>query len=134
MSRALGSMPSSEGAVALHRPFMRVPDYGGAACWFLGDVAPLSSMQGLPSYNEASSLPSTPYGPTIYCWASLCIKNWHRCNHRETLFRPYVSFITIGYCWCSLTHCYLLNPYVNIDFVRSSFQDRSPRSLSLAPP
>ncbi|KAF7983831.1 hypothetical protein HWV62_19095 [Athelia sp. TMB] len=57
---ALGSMPGSEGAAALHRAFTEVPDYGVAARGFLGGVPPLSSMQGLPSYDEASSLPSTP--------------------------------------------------------------------------
>ncbi|KAJ6581138.1 hypothetical protein B0H19DRAFT_494996 [Mycena capillaripes] len=49
------SRPTSEGgSVLLHRAFTEVPDYEVALRGFLGGVPPLSSMQGLPSYDEAS--------------------------------------------------------------------------------
>jgi hypothetical protein len=38
----------------LHRAFVEAPDYEIALRGFLGGVPPLSSMQGLPSYDEAS--------------------------------------------------------------------------------
>ncbi len=41
-------------SVLLHRAFTEVPDYEIALRGFLGGVPPLSSMQGLPSYDEAS--------------------------------------------------------------------------------
>ncbi|KAJ7708732.1 hypothetical protein B0H17DRAFT_1191230 [Mycena rosella] len=41
-------------SVLLHRAFTEVPDYEVALRGFLGGVPPLSSMQGLPSYDEAS--------------------------------------------------------------------------------
>ncbi|KAF5357414.1 hypothetical protein D9758_005859 [Tetrapyrgos nigripes] len=37
----------------LHRPFTEVPDYRMASQGFIGGVPPLSSMRGLPSYEEA---------------------------------------------------------------------------------
>jgi hypothetical protein len=42
------------GSVLLHRAFTEVPDYEVALKGFLGGVPPLSSMHGLPSYDEAS--------------------------------------------------------------------------------
>ncbi|KAJ7132174.1 hypothetical protein C8R44DRAFT_773240 [Mycena epipterygia] len=49
------SRPKPEvGSVLLHRAFTEVPDYEVALRGFLGGVPPLSSMQGLPSYDEAS--------------------------------------------------------------------------------
>ncbi|KAJ7173605.1 hypothetical protein C8R46DRAFT_1255923 [Mycena filopes] len=42
------------GSVLLHRAFTEVPDYEVALRGFLGGVPPLSSMRGLPSYDEAS--------------------------------------------------------------------------------
>ncbi|KAJ7460713.1 hypothetical protein FB451DRAFT_1096503 [Mycena latifolia] len=41
-------------SMLLHRAFTEVPDYEVAMRGFLGGVPPLSSMQGLPSYDEAS--------------------------------------------------------------------------------
>ncbi|KAK7031450.1 arrestin-C domain-containing protein [Favolaschia claudopus] len=41
-------------SVLLHRAFTEVPDYEVALRGFLGGVPPLSSMHGLPSYDEAS--------------------------------------------------------------------------------
>ncbi|EAU90866.2 hypothetical protein CC1G_02253 [Coprinopsis cinerea okayama7 len=38
----------------LHRAFTEVPDYSVAARGFIGGVAPLSSLLGLPSYEEAA--------------------------------------------------------------------------------
>jgi hypothetical protein len=43
--------PDSE---LLHRAFVEAPGYEIALRGFLGGVPPLSSMQGLPSYDEAS--------------------------------------------------------------------------------
>ncbi|KAJ7156887.1 hypothetical protein C8R43DRAFT_883574 [Mycena crocata] len=49
------SRPNPEvGSVLLHRAFTEVPDYEVALRGFLGGVPPLSSMDGLPSYDEAS--------------------------------------------------------------------------------
>lgn len=60
----LGSMPELQaGSTALHRAFTEVPDYGVASRGFLGGVPPLTSMQGLPSYDEASR-PPTPNQPS----------------------------------------------------------------------
>jgi hypothetical protein len=42
------------GSMLLHRAFTEVPDYEVALKGFLGGVPPLSSMHGLPSYDEAS--------------------------------------------------------------------------------
>ncbi|KAJ7777287.1 hypothetical protein B0H16DRAFT_952879 [Mycena metata] len=47
------STPDASSAL-LHRAFTQVPDYEVALRGFLGGVPPLSSMQGLPSYDEAS--------------------------------------------------------------------------------
>lgn len=44
--------PNSSSAL-LHRAFTEVPDYGIASRGFIGGVPPLSSMTGLPSYEEA---------------------------------------------------------------------------------
>ncbi|KAJ6561214.1 hypothetical protein DFH09DRAFT_1160786 [Mycena vulgaris] len=41
-------------SMLLHRAFTEVPDYEVALRGFLGGVPPLSSMQGLPSYDESS--------------------------------------------------------------------------------
>ncbi|KAJ6485846.1 hypothetical protein C8R45DRAFT_1098599 [Mycena sanguinolenta] len=41
-------------SVLLHKAFTEVPDYEVALQGFLGGVPPLSSMRGLPSYDEAS--------------------------------------------------------------------------------
>ncbi|KAF8196793.1 hypothetical protein K438DRAFT_1673005 [Mycena galopus ATCC 62051] len=41
-------------SLMLHRAFTEAPDYEVALRGFLGGVPPLSSMQGLPSYDEAS--------------------------------------------------------------------------------
>ncbi|KAJ8076341.1 hypothetical protein PM082_000762 [Marasmius tenuissimus] len=43
------------GTALLHRAFTEVPGYGVASRGFLGGVPPLSSLHGLPSYEEASS-------------------------------------------------------------------------------
>ncbi|KAJ6476031.1 hypothetical protein C8R47DRAFT_1075854 [Mycena vitilis] len=48
--------------VVLQRAYSEVPDYGVATRGFIGGVPPLSSMHGLPSYEEAErsqSMPST---------------------------------------------------------------------------
>ncbi|RDB16697.1 Arrestin domain-containing protein C31A2.12 [Hypsizygus marmoreus] len=45
-------MDPSSGTELLHRAFTEVPDYAMASRGFLGGVPPLSSMQGLPSYEE----------------------------------------------------------------------------------
>ncbi|KAG6865481.1 hypothetical protein C0991_002193 [Blastosporella zonata] len=42
----------SSGTDLLHRAFTEVPDYGVASRGFIGGVPPLSSMEGLPSYDE----------------------------------------------------------------------------------
>ena len=52
-------------AVLLHRAFTETPDYVVAARGFLGGVPPLTSMEGLPSYEETQrvtfeSAPQTP--------------------------------------------------------------------------
>jgi arrestin-related trafficking adapter 4/5/7 len=61
-SHALARMvrpPSVSDAELLHRAFTAVPDYEVASRGFLGGgVTPLSSMQGLPSYEEASRQPN----------------------------------------------------------------------------
>lgn len=43
---------SNSSAALLHRAFTEVPDYSIASRGFLGGVPPLSSMSGLPSYEE----------------------------------------------------------------------------------
>jgi hypothetical protein len=50
-SASVGPDPNS-GAALLHRAFTEVPDYSIASRGFLGGVPPLSSMNGLPSYEE----------------------------------------------------------------------------------
>ena len=40
----------------LHRAFTEVPDYAIASKGFIGGVPPLSSLQGLPSYEESARL------------------------------------------------------------------------------
>ncbi|KAJ7777278.1 hypothetical protein B0H16DRAFT_952762 [Mycena metata] len=47
-------MPETTSVLLLHRAFTEVPDYEVALRGFLGGVPPLSSMQDLPSYDEAS--------------------------------------------------------------------------------
>ena len=44
---------SYSGHELLHRAFTEVPDYGVASRGFIGGVPPLTSMRGLPSYDEA---------------------------------------------------------------------------------
>jgi hypothetical protein len=57
-SRSSTSVPpptgidSNSSAALLHRAFTEVPDYSIASRGFLGGVPPLSSMSGLPSYEE----------------------------------------------------------------------------------
>ncbi|KAF4567339.1 hypothetical protein EYR40_006337 [Pleurotus pulmonarius] len=56
-------LPDAEiGSALLHRAFTEVPDYSVASRGFLGGVPPLSSMQGLPSYEEASHRSSPTMG------------------------------------------------------------------------
>jgi hypothetical protein len=50
-SASVGPDPHS-GPALLHRAFTEVPDYSIASRGFLGGVPPLSSMTGLPSYEE----------------------------------------------------------------------------------
>ena len=45
--------PANSGPSLLHRAFTEVPDYSIAARGFLGGVPPLTSMRGLPSYEES---------------------------------------------------------------------------------
>jgi len=45
----------NSGTALLHRAFTEVPDYQMASRGFIGGVPPLSSMQGLPSYDESSA-------------------------------------------------------------------------------
>lgn len=51
------SVPSmrdlQSGSELLHRAFTEVPDYGVASRGFIGGMPPLTSMRGLPSYDEA---------------------------------------------------------------------------------
>ncbi|KAJ6625826.1 hypothetical protein B0H10DRAFT_593760 [Mycena sp. CBHHK59/15] len=61
-NRAAIALPDTDPSL-LHRAYTEVPDYGVAARGFIGGVPPLSSMHGLPSYEEAErsqSVPSTP--------------------------------------------------------------------------
>ncbi|KAG6812711.1 hypothetical protein H0H92_001215 [Tricholoma furcatifolium] len=47
------TLPDAEtGTELLHRAFTEVPDYSVASRGFIGGVPPLTSMQGLPSYDE----------------------------------------------------------------------------------
>ncbi|KAJ7230507.1 hypothetical protein GGX14DRAFT_344039 [Mycena pura] len=52
--REVSSLEPSMNSPLLHRAFTEVPDYEVALRGFIGGVPPLSSMQGLPSYDEAS--------------------------------------------------------------------------------
>ncbi|KAJ7623541.1 hypothetical protein FB45DRAFT_108525 [Roridomyces roridus] len=52
--REVTSSNPNVSSMLLHRAFTEVPDYEVALRGFLGGVPPLSSMQGLPSYDEAS--------------------------------------------------------------------------------
>lgn len=45
-------------ALLLHRAFTETPDYAVAARGFLGGVPPLTSMEGLPSYEETQRVRS----------------------------------------------------------------------------
>ncbi|KAF9236340.1 hypothetical protein BU15DRAFT_50123 [Melanogaster broomeanus] len=49
-STGTDAMPENE---LWHRAFTEVPDYGVASRGFIGGVTPLTSMRGLPSYEEA---------------------------------------------------------------------------------
>jgi hypothetical protein len=44
----------AEGPALLHRAFTEVPDYSVAAQGFIGGVTPLSSMRGLPAYEDVA--------------------------------------------------------------------------------
>ncbi|KAH0589555.1 hypothetical protein H2248_005290 [Termitomyces sp. 'cryptogamus'] len=46
-------LTTSTGTELLHRAFTEVPDYTVASRGFIGGVPPLTSMQGLPSYDES---------------------------------------------------------------------------------
>jgi len=48
----------------LHRALTEVPDYSIASRGFIGGVPPLSSMQGLPSYEECARSTTTVFRPT----------------------------------------------------------------------
>ncbi|KAF5338500.1 hypothetical protein D9611_013270 [Ephemerocybe angulata] len=48
------ALSSSSNDAMLHRAFTEVPDYSIAARGFIGGVPPLSSMRGLPSYEESA--------------------------------------------------------------------------------
>ncbi|KAF7376460.1 Arrestin-C domain-containing protein [Mycena sanguinolenta] len=52
--------------VLLQRAYSEVPDYDVAARGFIGGVPPLSSMHGLPSYEEAEHSHSTPVTPAAH--------------------------------------------------------------------
>ncbi|KAG7098441.1 hypothetical protein E1B28_000392 [Marasmius oreades] len=60
-----GALNYTTGTALLHRAFTEVPEYNVANRGFLGGVPPLSSLRGLPSYEEASGSGSgglsTPY-------------------------------------------------------------------------
>ncbi|KAJ6594246.1 hypothetical protein B0H19DRAFT_1094617 [Mycena capillaripes] len=49
----------------LQRAYSEVPDYGVAVRGFIGGVPPLSSMHGLPSYEEAGRAQSMPVTPAL---------------------------------------------------------------------
>ncbi|KAF9526575.1 hypothetical protein CPB83DRAFT_857760 [Crepidotus variabilis] len=55
------AIPTS--AAMIHRALIEVPDYAVASRGFMGGVPPLSSMHGLPSYEEASRTQSLPTIP-----------------------------------------------------------------------
>lgn len=48
--------PTSANDAMLHKAFTEVPDYSIASKGFIGGVPPLSSLQGLPSYEESARL------------------------------------------------------------------------------
>jgi hypothetical protein len=50
----------------LQRAYSEVPDYGVAARGFIGGVPPLSSMHGLPSYEEAERTQSASVSPAAH--------------------------------------------------------------------
>ncbi|KAJ7217717.1 hypothetical protein GGX14DRAFT_516928 [Mycena pura] len=50
----------------LQRAYTAVPDYNAAAHGFIGGVPPLSSLQGLPSYEEAESSQSAAAAPSVH--------------------------------------------------------------------
>ncbi|KAJ7495887.1 hypothetical protein B0H11DRAFT_1857140 [Mycena galericulata] len=52
--------------VLLQRAYAEVPDYGVASRGFIGGVPPLSSMHGLPSYEEAERSQIAPMTPAIH--------------------------------------------------------------------
>ncbi|KAL0956771.1 hypothetical protein HGRIS_002891 [Hohenbuehelia grisea] len=63
-----GSFPLPDpevGSALLHRAFTEVPDYAVASRGFLGGVPPLTSMQGLPSYEEAERENGRPAGQAL---------------------------------------------------------------------
>jgi hypothetical protein len=60
-SRTL-ALPDTSSSL-LQRAYSEVPDYGVAARGFIGGVPPLSSVHGLPSYEEAERTQSAPQTP-----------------------------------------------------------------------
>ncbi|KAJ7497638.1 hypothetical protein FB451DRAFT_1121329 [Mycena latifolia] len=58
------ALPDSSPSL-LQRAYTEVPDYGVAARGFIGGVPPLSSMHGLPSYEEAERAQSAPSTPAL---------------------------------------------------------------------
>ncbi|KAJ7899066.1 hypothetical protein B0H13DRAFT_2337218 [Mycena leptocephala] len=60
-SRTL-ALPDTSSSL-LQRAYSEVPDYGVAARGFIGGVPPLSSVHGLPSYEEAERAQSAPQTP-----------------------------------------------------------------------
>ncbi|KAJ7693341.1 hypothetical protein B0H17DRAFT_1279204 [Mycena rosella] len=59
------ALPDSNPSL-LQRAYTEVPDYGVAARGFIGGVPPLSSMHGLPSYEEAERSQSAPATPVLH--------------------------------------------------------------------
>ncbi|KAJ7130838.1 hypothetical protein C8R43DRAFT_1089948 [Mycena crocata] len=59
------AMPENN-PVLLQRAYTEIPDYGVASRGFIGGVPPLSSMHGLPSYEEAERAQSAPSTPAIH--------------------------------------------------------------------
>ena len=62
-SSAVSPPSTADSAFFLPRLLTEVPDYDAASRGFMGGLPPLTSLQGLPSYEEAAmSAPSTPPG------------------------------------------------------------------------
>ena len=58
MAASVNANAPTTSAVLLHRAFTETPDYAVAARGFLGGVPPLTSMEGLPSYEETQRVTS----------------------------------------------------------------------------